>query len=167
MTGISFSRSCPAIRDRTSKPSKSGITISSSTREIPEPNCLSRLMHWAPSEASSSWKSLPRIPVRISRFMGESSTMRTVGRGWLCTLRTFWGSFSVTTIFFWRLAWYIRLSASLTASSMDTPPMLEVMRRRSKPGTRAPLNFWLMSRSLRAKSSAGIIGRIRSSSSPP
>ena len=98
--------------------------------------------------------------------------MRTVGRGGLCTLTTFWGSFSVTTMFFWRLAWYIRLSASLTASSMETPaestpPMLEVMRRRSKPGTRAPLNLLLMSRSLRAKSSAGIIGRIRSSSSPP
>ncbi len=65
----------------------------------------------------------------MSRFMGESSTIRTVGRWALPEQTEFGATSSVTTVFLQRLARYIRLSATATASLMGmsaaiTPPML-------------------------------------------
>ena len=169
---MSSSQPWADIRERTSKPSMSGITMSSSTMEISEPQAFRSSRHLGPLGASRISKSSQRISERMSRFMGESSTMSTIGR-WSFSERTASGAMSsVTTVFLLCFARYIRLSAMGRASLMGmpaaiTPPMLAETCIFSNSGRWAAKRRLLMSLSLRTKASAEMSGRMSSSSSPP
>ena len=140
ITGVSSIQWFRFISANTSKPSITGILISKRISEIPVPYCFNRSIHSSPFAASKILYSSSRITARISRFIWESSTIRTCCFSLPFTLSI--PDFSVTVIFFRFFAWYIRPSARATALSMvslsaRTPPILTVRRSLVYPGTSA------------------------------